>query len=51
MNLEIKRKRKEKKEKNMHYDEKYTRIIIFLHVGTLSCALNLCVKLINRFEF
>ena len=35
----------------MHYNGKYTRIIIFLHVDTLICALNLCVKLINRFEF
>jgi hypothetical protein len=41
----------EKKEKNIHYNEKYSRIIIFLHVGTLICALNLCVKLINKFEF
>jgi hypothetical protein len=54
LNLNLERegeKKGEKKEKNMHYNGKYTRIIIFLHVDTLICALNMCVKLINKFEF
>jgi hypothetical protein len=31
--------------------KKYTRIIIFLYVGTFNWALNFCVKITENFEF
>jgi hypothetical protein len=37
-------KKREDKEKNIHYKEKYTWINIFLHVSVFIYALDYCVK-------
>jgi hypothetical protein len=41
---------KKKKERNIHYKEKYKLIIIIPYATIFNCALNLGIMLTNKFE-